>query len=366
VEYLDHLPDSAQFRRHTISNGPYSIVTYEPDRRVELARNPAWEQAADPVRRAWVDRVELTLGNTAESVQQQLETGAADLAFDTPVPTARIPALRGDDRLGLHPSGSTNPYVVFNLVGGNNRGALRELAVRQALNLAVDKVAVGQVYGGPDVATPLDQVLPPAIVGHRPFDPYPTPGHRGDPDRARRMLADAGHPDLTLKLIHRTEGNQPKVAQTIQASLARAGVTVRLVPVPPADFYGRYLDVPDAARRGVWDIATPGWVPDWVGNAARTLFVPLFYGAEYGPGSTNSGGYVDPQTDACIERALAAPDADAAGAIRHECDRLVMADAPFVPLLNQKLVTFRAERVRNFVFLPFTAAGDITHVWLAS
>jgi peptide/nickel transport system substrate-binding protein len=165
-------------------------------------------------------------------------------------------------------------------------------------------------------------------------------------------------------MIHRTEGNQPAVARTIQASMARAGITVRLIPVPAADFYGRYLDVPDAARRGGWDIATPGRAPDWVGNAARTLFVPLFYGKGYGPGSANSGGYADPATDACVERALAAADPGVAGVLWHECDRLVMADAPFVPLLNQKRVTFRAERVGGFVFLPFTAAGDLANAWL--
>ena len=212
----------------------------------------------------------------------------------------------------------------------------------------------------------LNQVLPPAIKGHEPFDLYPTQGDRGDPDKARALLARAGYPDgLTLTLLHRAEGNQPRVAQTVQESLGRAGVTVKLMPVPQAQFYAEYLDRPETARTGVWDIALPGWVPDWTGNAARTIFVPLFYGKEYGPGSTNSGGYVDAETDACIEEALAAPDADAAAPIWHRCDRLVMADAPFVPLQNQNLITFHSERVRNFVFLPYTAAGDITNMWLA-
>jgi peptide/nickel transport system substrate-binding protein len=365
-EYLQYLPDSPEFRQNTISNGPYSIETYEADQRIELARNPAWDQAADPVREAWVDRIEVEFGNTAESVQQQLETGDADMSWDTPVPTARIPMLRDDERLGIQESGSTAPYIVINMQGNNNGGALKKLLVRQALNYAVDKVAVGQVYGGPDLNTPLHQVLPPTIDGHEPFNLYPSDGDKGDPKTARQLLTRAGYPNgLTLKMLHRTEGNQPKAAQTIQASFAMAGIKVQLTPLDTAAFYGEYLDVPAAAKRGAWDIATPSWLPDWTGNAARTLFVPLFYGKDYGPGSTNSGGYVDAQTDACIDRALRAADAAEAAPIWHDCDRMVMGDAPFVPLQNQKQVTFHSDRVENFIYYPLTSAGDITHVWLA-
>ena len=95
------------------------------------------------------------------------------------------------------------------------------------------------------------------------------------------------------------------------------------------------------------------------------MFVPLFYGKEYGPGSTNSGGYVDAQTDACIDKALRALDAGAATPIWHDCDRMVMGDAPFVPLQNPKQITFRSERVENFIFLPLTTSGDVTQMWLA-
>jgi peptide/nickel transport system substrate-binding protein len=84
-EYLDHVPDGPLFRRHTISNGPYSIVRYEPHR-IELARNPAWRPEADPVRAAWVDRIEVTFGGTADSVRRRLAAGVTDLAWDAPVP----------------------------------------------------------------------------------------------------------------------------------------------------------------------------------------------------------------------------------------------------------------------------------------
>ena len=116
-----------------------------------------------------------------------------------------------------------SPYIVINLQGNNNDGALKKPLVRQALNYAVDKVAIGQIYGGPDITTPLNQVLPPVIDGHEPaFDLYPTEGNRGDPALARQLLTRAGYPDgLTLKLVHRTEGNHPKVAQTLQAASPR-------------------------------------------------------------------------------------------------------------------------------------------------
>lgn len=365
VEYLEHVPDSASFRQNTISNGPYQITTFEADQRILLERNPAWDKASDPVREAHVDSIEVRLGINAESVQQQLETGAADMQWDTPVPTTRIPALRDDPRLGIHESGSTNPFMVINHLSPNAGGATQKLKVRQALNYAVNKVAIGQVYGGPDLNTPLDQVLTPPIDGYEQFDLYPTPDDRGDPDQARRLLAEAGYPDgLSLKMIYRTQGNHPAVAQTVQADLAKAGITVELIPVPPADFYSTHLDDPASAKRGVWDIATPGWVPDWNGNAARTFFVPLFYGKTYGPGSTNYGGYQDAETDACIDRALAEKDADEAAKVWSECDRMVMQDAAFVPFQNQKVVTFHSDRVENFLYSPFSQSGDVTHVWL--
>jgi ABC-type transport system substrate-binding protein len=41
VEYLDYLPDSPEFRQHTISNGPYQIVKYTPGHEYQLDRNPS-------------------------------------------------------------------------------------------------------------------------------------------------------------------------------------------------------------------------------------------------------------------------------------------------------------------------------------
>jgi peptide/nickel transport system substrate-binding protein len=98
------------------------------------------------------------------------------------------------------------------------------------------------------------------------------------------------------------------VAQSIQADLKACGITDRLIPVSQGDYYSKYLDSPQAAARGVWDISEPGWVPDWYGNNGRAIVEPLFDGRTYGPNSVNYGDYNNPAVNALIDKALAAPD----------------------------------------------------------
>jgi peptide/nickel transport system substrate-binding protein len=366
-EYLGYVPDSATFRRHTISDGPYQIVKYAANQDIELAKNPAWDQSADPIRHQYVDHITVTMGQDAGPVQQQIQAGTADLQWDTVVPTASIPALQAakDARLGIYPGLDTNPLLIFNLQSPRAGGALSKVKVRQAIEYAIDKVAIGQIYGGPDLNTPLDQVIPPDNVGYQPFDLYPTAGHRGDPATCKRMLADAGYPNgLTLSDVYRNAGNHPAVAQTVQADLAKCGITVHLMPVTQGDYYGKYLASPSAARRGVWDLSEPGWVPDWYGNNGRAVIEPLFDGRTYGPNSVDYGDYNNAMVNGLIDRALRTTDEKQAGDLWHQADVQIMKDAAIVPFQTQKTALFRSTRVHNAIFLPFSQAYDLTQVWL--
>ncbi len=127
VEYLKYVPDGAAFRQHTLSDGPYAITTYQPGRHIVLDRNPAWTQASDPLRHQHVTSIDVTQGQGSDqAVQQQLQAGTADLSWDLPVPTAALPGLRASNNpnLKIFPSASNNPYLVFNLLSPNNKGAL--------------------------------------------------------------------------------------------------------------------------------------------------------------------------------------------------------------------------------------------------
>src|SRR5699024_1211581 len=192
-------------------------------------------------------------------------------------PPSRIPQLlaQNDDNLVLGETSSSNPYIVYNTVSPNNNNAMQKPKVRKAISYALNRDNLIQVLGGPKLNVPLSHVLPKIILGSEDFNLY-----EYDPEKAKKLLAEAGYPNgFTVKFLYRnaSEGSR-KSFQTIQQDLSKVGIKVKGVPSPDADFYTKYLQVPDVAKRGVWDLSLAGWGADWYGNSALSYFKPLFSG----------------------------------------------------------------------------------------
>ncbi|MGI5169443.1 ABC transporter substrate-binding protein [Spirillospora sp. CA-253888] len=367
AEYDKYVPDSPEFRKNTISDGPYQITSYSPNKEYVLDKNPNWKPDSDPTRAQNPDKIQITLGQESpDVVQQQIEQGAADIAWDQPVPTAKIQSLKSNPNFKIQDGSSSNPYLVFNTLSPNNNGALGKKEVRQAIEYAVDKTALVQIYGGPDVSQVLNQVVPPGSVGYQQYDPYPTQGNSGDPNKCKQMLAAAGYPNgLKLRFPYRTSSNHPKIAQSLQANLKACGITADLTSDTAGTFYNTTLVTPADAKAGKWDIAAPGWQPDWYGNNGRSTIVPLFDGRHYGPNSTNYGGYNNAQVNALIDKALQAKTTEEAAGSWAQADKLIMQDAAIVPFMNQKYPIFHSSRVKNALYLPQYQAYDFNQIELS-
>ena len=201
----------------------------------------------------------------------------------------------------LGPTYSSNPLIWFNSVSPNNGSALSKVAVRQALSYGLNRAHLTQVIN-PTVYPPLTHVLPDGINGAQDvptgYNPYPY-----NVSKAKSMLASAGYPNgLSVTLLYRPSSSvRSAIAQAAQSDLAKIGVKVKLLGVPSADFYTKYLEVPSVAKRGVWDLAVAGWGPDWYGDAALSFFGPLFSGPpSYPPVGSNFGFYNNPSVTALI------------------------------------------------------------------
>ena len=359
------------------SDGPYAITTYNVGHEIVLTRDAVWTQAADPIRHQYVNEIDVKLdlagSAAATEVQQDLAAGTADLEWNTIVPPAAIHGLESpswNPQLGVFPApGTTNPYLVFNVQSPNNSGALGNVKVRQALEFAIDKVAINKIYGGASLNEPLNQVIAPGAEGYVPFNDYPTKNNQGDPGKCKSLLAAAGYPNgITLKDYYRNSGNHPAVFQEVQADFAKCGVTVVGTPIATGYYGSSGIGVtsPNGLKAGHWDITEPGWVPDWFGPTnGRGTLPDILDGALSFPGS-DWGGYDDPTVDLLVNQAESATTLGAAASLWHQADEQVMKDAAFIPFETSLTPLFRSARVHNAIFIPFSEYYDITQVWLAS
>jgi ABC-type transport system substrate-binding protein len=365
-EYGAHYRVGDNYSGHVVGSGPYTLDVYVPGQTVVLIRNPNWDPATDPLRKAWVDRIQIKLGLSSSSIQQQIEHQDADLSLDSHLPQARIDTLRADPersrRLAVTPSGST----LFLVLGTNPKaGAIADVRVRQAVNYAIDKVAYRDAIAGNFTPTGelASTILSPGSLGYHPYDLYPTPGGRGDPAKAKALLAQAGYPNgLTLTFV--TQGSGPLAAgrKPIQASLKRAGIRLKPTYYHEAEIVEKSLAIP--AKRRQHQLGQAGWIQDYPGDNARQTIVPQ-YDSRIAPAlGGNFSEYDNPAVNRLIDRALAEPDRARRGTLWGQIDQRIMRDAPLVPLVWENYGFEWASRVHGWTYDPLGTTPDLTAVWL--
>jgi peptide/nickel transport system substrate-binding protein len=112
-EYAASYAVGANYDGHVVGSGPYTLDAYDPGRLVVLVRNPNWDPATDPLRKAWVDRIWIRLGGSVGAIQQAIEREEADLSLDSHVPQARVAALQADPERSRRLSVNTSECLLY-------------------------------------------------------------------------------------------------------------------------------------------------------------------------------------------------------------------------------------------------------------
>jgi peptide/nickel transport system substrate-binding protein len=384
IEAENGLPGTPAVYNHMYSDGPYQLVSYTPKKQMKFTRNPVWKASTDPLRKAYVDAINIDETGQQPTIYQQIGTGSAalGLTWDSLPPPASNPGMlnqikSGSQNVNLGATFSSNPYLVFNTVSPNNSGALGKVDVRQALSYGIERSQLSKVLGGATTNPPLTHILPAGIDGSQDvpagYNPYPY-----NQAKAKSMLSAAGftasHP-LQLKFLYRSDSQgSTALFNNISSQLNALGsVKVTGVATNQSDFYAKYLIVPNVkgnpapAQKGTWDLASSGWGPDWYGNSALTYFNPLFSSPGGFPanGGSNFGYFQSSTVNNLINQALNQPSEPAADKIWAQADQQVMKEAAIYPITSPLQLNEHAPYVHNAVYMTQYQQFDAANVWLS-
>jgi peptide/nickel transport system substrate-binding protein len=318
--------------RAAIGTGPYRLVSYTAGDRAVFQRNDQWWGPAQP----W-SRVTVRLIAQDSTRMAALKAGDVDLIDQ--VPTRDAGDLTADQRLTVFSKpGVRNIYLHVDLLReetpfvtdlrGNRlpSNPLRDLRVRQALSMAINRDAiVAQVMD--EHASPSGQFLPAGAMGN---DPDLAPDAH-DPTTARRLLAEAGYPQGFAVTLHGPNDryvNDAQILQAIAQMWTRIGVRTRVEALPSSTYFTR-------SARDEFSIGLLGWGTG-TGEADSPLSsLVATRDAARGRGASNRSGYSNGNLDRLLDQALATLDQTAREDLYRQATRIAIGDRAILPLHHQ-------------------------------
>ena len=356
-----------------------------------LVRNPSWDQATDPLRPAYPDRIELAdEGRSSLEVARLVDAGEVDLVYGPGgSPAEQVARYRAspalEERLHVHAM-DVGWAATMNLA----IPPFDDVNVRRAVNFAIDDAALVERLSKPPYG-PADRrggsgemgthIAPDTFEGLilQAFDPYPY-----DPAVARERLRASAY-DRTgdgvcdapacrgVRAVVLDVGSIPHQAKMIRQDLTEVGIDLALEIEPPERFFPLMSD----PREHVPILIAHGWGKDYPEGTGWFLGLFDVSGLKNGgntslvgasPEQLREWGYevtsvpsVDDRLEACQQRR---------GAARTTCwaelDQYLMSEVvPRVPYMFLEYAQAVSERVVSYSFDQFASMPALDRIALA-
>ncbi|MSO65822.1 MAG: ABC transporter substrate-binding protein [Alphaproteobacteria bacterium] len=211
------------FANAPIGTGPFKVDAWRPESVRLAAFEGSW-------RAPKMKSLEILALPEITARVQALVSGQIDIA-----PAVSVDAAKTIEAAGHKADIIAGPYVLaWALLGTYRDTPFKDKRVRQAVNYAINKEAIvnGLLLGK---AKPASQAASPLTFGYNPdVKPYPY-----DPDRAKKLLAEAGYANGFEMDVIVLPGNFPADADIYQAAaqdLGKIGVKTNLKPLTFAEY----------------------------------------------------------------------------------------------------------------------------------
>jgi oligopeptide transport system substrate-binding protein len=307
-----------------VSNGPFRLKAWVPNRDLVLERNPFFREAA----RVTLREIHFHPIESIDTEERAFRAG--QLHVTSTLPANKIPIYRAENPSALH---IAPRFGISYLNLNTEKPPLTDPRVRRALALAINRAQL--------TAKVLARGEPPAYSFGQPAAGGYQPRHRleENPAEARRLLAAAGFPNGAgfprLSYLYNTNERNRDVAQALQQIWRRElGLDIEL----KNEEWKVFLDSRHAGR---YDLARAGWNP-FTPEAAE-LFLLC-----HSTSDSNDSRWRLPAYDRQYDLAVSTVDRAERYERYQELDRLLIEHMPVIPLAYVSTVHLVDPAVRGW------------------
>ena len=312
-------------------SGPFKMAERVIQDHITLVRDPNYWDAG----RIHIDKVEFRIVPDPAVRLANLRAGSLD--FAERILASDVAGLKADPRFAV----MVGPSIMYNGITiniangtGGNPDFQKSRALREALDLSIDRDAINQVmFAGNGV--PDNQPQPVGNAFHSPDRPL-----KGrDIARAKELVKASGvaHPTLELMVVNTSE--QTQLAQMLQSMAADAGIEIKLKTL-------EFQTLLQQQAKGDYQASLIGWSgrvdPD--GNIYTLLGCKS---------PTNDARYCSETTESLLLKGQAeVSNLEERQKLYHQAIDQIVDDRPIIYLYHPPLIMAMTARLKGFGFHP--------------
>jgi oligopeptide transport system substrate-binding protein len=340
-----------------IGTGPFMYVQSEnPNEKIFLVKNPNYYRTDSAgVKLPYLDTICVSFISTKQAELDKFKNGNLDIVIGLPSESINEFLSEQIKQFENKPPKyilERSPEMVTQFYEMNlSDPTLKKLAVRKALNYAVDRekivsdVLKDQAYG-----PGINGIVPPTFKG---YATSVIKGYGYDPEKAKRYLAEAGYPNgkgfPTLKLELNSGGSRnTNVALEVQKQLQKTlNVNIEFEVLSLAKKM-------ENAKMGKGQILRTAWVADY---PSPINFLMLGYSktlpdSPEKPSYPNTTRYNNAEFDKILELGMKAKSLEEQYELFGKAEQILMDDCPFIVLWYDENYKITKSNVHNFHFNP--------------
>jgi peptide/nickel transport system substrate-binding protein len=321
--------------KDAVGTGPFRLAEWRRGQYVELARFATYTALKEPAdglagaKPAKLDRIRLTIVPEPSTAKSAIRSGELDL---WPSIDPKFAAeLKGSGiEVVASPVASLNAIVIQ-----TNDPLLKDKRIRQAIAAATDYPSMAESLTD-GYAKPSTALVP---LSSRYYGPVQKDGHRYDPARARKLLAEAGYQGQPIKIITNSRfAVMNDVAVLVQAMAQQVGLNMTVEVVEFATQLSRYF-------KGDYQLMVFNYTP---------YLDPLFGLDRFIGDKTKQADRVwgHPQAIELLAKLAQASSPEARQPLFDDLHRLFIEDSPMIVWSSGVNVSAYAKAVRGYTVWP--------------